>query len=35
MVIVVPHGSSDDHTRKPSFYDDTYAYLEGVGVKEG
>ena len=34
MVIVVPHGVSDDHTRQPGFYDDTYAYLKGVGVRE-
>ncbi|MFN9150988.1 MAG: DNA/RNA helicase domain-containing protein, partial [Bacteroidota bacterium] len=34
MVIVVPHGASDDHTRQPGFYDDTYAYLKGVGVRE-
>ncbi len=34
MVIVVPHGAANDITRKPSFYDDTYAYLRGVGVRE-
>jgi len=33
MVIVVPHGASDDHTRQPGFYDDTYAYLQRVGMK--
>jgi hypothetical protein len=33
MVIVVPHGASDDHTRQPGFYDDTYAYLKGVGLR--
>jgi|GEM_PF-5177147 hypothetical protein len=33
MAIVGPHGASDDHTRQPGFYDDTYAYLQRVGVK--
>lgn len=33
MVIVVPHGASDDHTRQPGFYDDTYGYLKAVGVR--
>jgi DUF2075 family protein len=33
MVIVVPHGAPDDHTRKPTFYDDTYAYLKGLWVR--
>lgn len=32
MVIFVPPGSSDDPTRLPEFYDETYAYLRKVGV---
>jgi len=34
MVIVVPSGDSDDHTRKPEFYDKTYEYLKGIGFAE-
>jgi len=34
MVIVVPSGDSDDHTRKPEFYDRTYEYLKGIGFIE-
>jgi hypothetical protein len=34
MVIVVPHGNVEDHTRPPSFYDSTYKYLQEVGFKE-
>lgn len=34
MVIVVPEGHEGDHTRQPSFYDDTYEYLRSVGVPE-
>jgi adenylylsulfate kinase-like enzyme/DUF2075 family protein len=32
MVIVVPEGSSDDHTRSPEFYDSTFEYLKKIGV---
>jgi hypothetical protein len=32
MVIFVPPGSADDATRPPGFYNETYAYLEGVGI---
>lgn len=31
MVIVVPSGDSDDHTRKPEFYDSTFEYLRQIG----
>jgi hypothetical protein len=31
MVIVVPLGSADDHTRNSSFYDATFDYLHGIG----
>lgn len=34
MVIVVPHGDSDDATRKPSFYDPTFSYLSELGFEE-
>lgn len=33
MVIVVPEGSNEDHTRKPEFYDSTFNYLKGLGIK--
>ncbi|HAD34659.1 MAG TPA: hypothetical protein DCF44_09230 [Chitinophagaceae bacterium] len=32
MVIVVPEGSHDDHTRKPEYYDHTYDYLKSIGL---
>jgi hypothetical protein len=31
MVIVVPPGNQDDHTRKPEYYDRTFDYLAGIG----
>jgi len=34
MVIVVPPGDIDDHTRPPKFYDSTFEYLKGIGFKE-
>lgn len=34
MVICVPEGSTDDHTRQPAFYDGTYEYLKALGIKE-
>ena len=34
MVICVPEGSTDDHTRQPAFYDETYEYLKSLGIKE-
>ncbi len=33
MVIVVPDGSAEDATRKPEFYDATYAYLSSLGLQ--
>lgn len=33
MVIVVPPGDSDDPTRKPEYYDPTFAYLKQVGFQ--
>lgn len=32
MVIVVPEGSSEDHTRKSEFYDQSFNYLESLGI---
>jgi hypothetical protein len=34
MVIFVPPGDSDDPTRVPAFYDETFAYLSSLGVPE-
>jgi hypothetical protein len=34
MVIVVPSGDSEDHTRNPEFYDGTYEYLKDIGFTE-
>lgn len=33
MVIVVPEGNNEDHTRNSFFYDDTYLYLSELGIK--
>lgn len=33
MVIVVPEGNEEDHTRLPMFYDDTFNYLKTIGFK--
>jgi hypothetical protein len=32
MVIFVPHGNVQDHTRQPSFYDASFSYLTDLGV---
>jgi DUF2075 family protein len=32
MVIVVPEGNSNDHTRKPEIYDPTFNYLKELGI---
>lgn len=34
MVIVVPNGDKDDHTRKVEFYDGTFEYLKSIGLNE-
>ena len=34
MVIVVPHGDVEDHTREASFYDPTFEYLKRIGFPE-
>lgn len=31
MIIVVPEGDKDDHTRKPEYYDETFEYVKSVG----
>lgn len=33
MVIFIPEGNIEDHTRKPEFYDSTYNYLKSIGIK--
>ncbi len=33
MVIVVPEGNVEDHTRKPEYYDPTFNYLSSIGIK--
>ncbi len=34
MIICVPQGNPNDHTRQPEFYDDTYNYLKSIGLEE-
>lgn len=34
MIIFIPEGTSDDHTRRPEFYDHTYEYLKSLGIPE-
>ena len=34
MVIFVPEGNIEDHTRKSEYYDSTYNYLVMLGIKE-
>ncbi|MDR2123038.1 MAG: DUF2075 domain-containing protein, partial [Flavobacteriaceae bacterium] len=31
MVIVIPEGNKEDHTRQPEFYNCTFNYLKGIG----
>lgn len=33
MVIVIPEGDIEDHTRKPEYYDGTFEYLKEIGIK--
>jgi hypothetical protein len=33
MVIVIPKGDEEDHTRLPEFYDDTFRYLSSIGFE--
>lgn len=32
LIIVVPEGNSEDHTRKAEYYDSTFRYLKDIGV---
>lgn len=32
MVIVIPEGNPEDHTRKSEYYDSTFEYLKGIGL---
>lgn len=34
MIICVPKGKIEDHTRLPEFYDGTYEYLKSIGLEE-
>lgn len=34
MVIVVPPGNKEDHTRNPKHYDDIYEYLKSLGINQ-
>jgi hypothetical protein len=34
MVLVVPEGDADDHTRSSQFYDGTFSYLKEIGFTE-
>jgi hypothetical protein len=34
MAIFFPSGSEVDETRKPGFYDETYAFLRECGISE-
>jgi DUF2075 family protein len=33
MIIVVPEGNPEDHTRNSKFYDSTFEYLKGIGLE--
>lgn len=34
MVIYIPEGNDEDHTRKREFYDSTYKYFKEIGIIE-
>jgi hypothetical protein len=34
LIIFIPRGEESDPTRIPPFYDETYEYLKGIGLKE-
>jgi len=34
MVIVIPEGNQEDHTRKKEYYDPTFAYLSDIGIPQ-
>lgn len=31
MIIVIPEGNKEDHTRQPEFYNSTFKYLQDIG----
>jgi hypothetical protein len=33
MVIVIPEGNNEDHTRKAEYYDPTFEYMKNIGIK--
>ncbi|MBQ8361677.1 MAG: DUF2075 domain-containing protein [Bacteroidaceae bacterium] len=33
MILVVPEGNREDHTRQPEFYDATFEYLKSLGLE--
>jgi hypothetical protein len=33
MVVVVPYGDAEDPTRNPDYYDPTFEYLTGTGMR--
>lgn len=33
MIIVIPEGNKEDHSRKPIYYDSTYNYLKSIGFQ--
>lgn len=32
MILFVPNGAAEDHTRDPDFYDGTFEYLKSIGI---
>lgn len=34
MIIFIPRGDTNDKTRCPEFYDETFAYLKQIGIEE-
>lgn len=34
MILCVPEGNPEDHTRLPEFYDSTYEYLKSLGIEK-
>ena len=34
LIIFVPEGDSNDETRRPEYYDDTFEYLRSIGIQE-
>lgn len=33
MVIVIPEGNTEDHTRRSEYYDPTFEYLKNIGIR--